>query len=109
MTEHKRRGQAAPTLQAHLLENVPGAICALDPSYRVIYWNRAAEELFGWASQEALGRSSEELLRASITGSARDDPLERLQREDPFRGEVLLPRREHFSWADVRSRLIRSR
>ena len=53
--DERKRQEAALALQAHLLANVHDAICALDASYRITYWNGAAEELFGWTREEALG------------------------------------------------------
>ena len=57
--DERKRQEAALALQAHLLENVHDAICAFDESYRVTYWNRAAEEFFGWTREEAVGRAQQ--------------------------------------------------
>ena len=43
-------------LQAQLLEAVGEAVIALDSDRKVIYWNRAAEEMYGFSSEEVLGR-----------------------------------------------------
>ena len=54
--------------QARLLDAVGQAVIATDLEGRILYWNRAAEEIYGWSSEEALGRRlrnltlSEELL-----------------------------------------------
>ena len=107
--DERKRQEAALALQAHLLENVHDAICALDDAYRVTYWNEAAEELFGWTREEALGRPSTDLLKASIPGSSREDALQALLSEGSFRGEVLYRHKDgHEIWADVHSRLIRA-
>ena len=37
-------------------EASPLAICTFSPESRVLSWNRAAEELFGWTAEEVLGR-----------------------------------------------------
>lgn len=34
-----------------------GAVIGTDASGTVVYWNRQAEELYGWPSQEAMGRN----------------------------------------------------
>ena len=53
------RTQAAEQLrfQARLLETVGQAIIATDVAGVITYWNRAAEELYGWAAVEAQGRN----------------------------------------------------
>ena len=107
---HRRaQGQeAAVARQAHLLDNVHDAILALDASYRVTYWNEAAEELFGWTREEATGRPSRDLLRATIPGATWDEALQALLDAGSFRGEVLYRHKDgHEIWADVHSRLIR--
>ncbi|MDP3894618.1 PAS domain S-box protein, partial [Nocardioides sp.] len=51
-------------LQASLLEAVGQAVIATDVRGIVIYWNGAAERLYGWSAQEAVGRSVIELTPA---------------------------------------------
>ena len=54
--------------QARLLDAVGQSIIATDLEGKVLYWNRAAEVLYGYSAEEALGRNlrdltlSEELL-----------------------------------------------
>ena len=42
--------------QARLLDAVGQAIIATDPQGRIVYWNRAAQELYGWSKEEVMGR-----------------------------------------------------
>ncbi len=32
----------------------------------ITYWNRGAQELFGWTSEEAVGKRSQELLQTTF-------------------------------------------
>jgi PAS domain S-box-containing protein len=48
-------------VHARLLDQVQEAVIAADLSGRVIYWNRFAENLYGWKAKEALGRNILEL------------------------------------------------
>jgi diguanylate cyclase (GGDEF)-like protein/PAS domain S-box-containing protein len=80
--------------QAKLLEAVGQSIIATDLEGKVLYWNRAAEELYGWSSEEALGRRlrdltlSEELLdQAEVVAS-------HLRAGRTWSGEVLLRRKD---------------
>ncbi len=50
--------------QAELLDKARDAILVRDLDHRVLYWNRGAERLYGWAREEAVGRSTSELLLA---------------------------------------------
>jgi PAS domain S-box-containing protein len=59
VAEEKLREQAA------LLEKASDAICVTDTSQRIQYWNKSAENLYGWTAREALGRDFNELLFSS--------------------------------------------
>ena len=50
--------------QASMLDQVKNAVVRTDLKGIVTYWNRAAESLFGWSAQEALGRPVIELTPA---------------------------------------------
>ncbi len=59
--------------QAHLLESVHDAIYATDQHHAITYWNRAAEQMYGWTAQEALGHKAHELLQMHLTKQQRDE------------------------------------
>src|SRR4030095_12787056 len=48
-----------------LLENSPTAIVELDLADRILAWNPAAETLFGYTRQEAIGRNIDDLVANS--------------------------------------------
>ena len=54
----------AMRFQSVLLDSVGEAVIATDVGGLVIYWNGAAERLYGWTAQEAMGRSIVELTPA---------------------------------------------
>lgn len=54
-TEQKIREQAA------LLDVATDAIFVRDFDNRILYWNKAAENLYGWKKEEALGKKTREL------------------------------------------------
>ena len=62
--ELDRHDTADETLwfQSKLLDAVGQPIIAVDLRRVVIYWNRAAEAMFGWSAAEAIGRSSVDLI-----------------------------------------------
>jgi PAS domain S-box-containing protein len=39
----------------HHIENTPLAVIERDKDFRIIYWNKRAEELFGWSAKEVMG------------------------------------------------------
>ena len=42
--------------QASLLDKARDAILVCDLSHRILYWNKGAERIYGWHSEEVLGR-----------------------------------------------------
>ncbi|MDZ7708343.1 MAG: PAS domain S-box protein [Trueperaceae bacterium] len=51
-----RRAVESTEFQAELLREVPNAVIATDADGTVTYWNPAAERLYGWTADEAIGR-----------------------------------------------------
>jgi PAS domain S-box-containing protein len=45
------------TALSHLLRHLADAVIVADPEGTVVFWNDAAQRLFGWSEQEAVGRS----------------------------------------------------
>jgi len=63
----RRADEARIREQAALLDEAQDAILVHDLTGRVQYWNRSAERLYGWASQEVLGQPVPEgLLEADL-------------------------------------------
>jgi PAS domain S-box-containing protein len=67
---------AERTQQASLLNLTHDTIFVRDMSDVITYWNRGAEELYGWSPEEAIGKSSHELLRTAFP-----TPLEDIRAE----------------------------
>jgi protein-histidine pros-kinase len=68
-----------------LSEEVPDAILAVTPEGKVLYWNRAAEMIFGYSRLEAEGR----LLTDLIVPPDRTDEERRIQAEALGQGVVV--------------------
>jgi PAS domain S-box-containing protein len=80
--------------QAHMLEAVGQAVVATDREGHVIYWNRAAEELYGWSATEALGRLLLELTLTEEQGRLAAEVVERLERGESWSGEFQVRHRD---------------
>jgi len=58
----ERRLRASEARLSAILEHANDAVVSIDQNARIIQWNRAAEQLFGWRFDEAIGRDAIELL-----------------------------------------------
>jgi PAS domain S-box-containing protein len=63
----RRRMQAAVTEQAALLDIAREAIQVKDMQGKIIYWNKGAENLYGWTAAEMLGRKSAATICEGVT------------------------------------------
>jgi len=72
--------------QASLLDKASDAIIVIGINHHISYWNKAAEKLYGWTCDEALGNSPENLL---WDDEAAFNEVTRLTIEDgEWRGEI---------------------
>ena len=92
VTERKRVERAVEE-QARLLDLSFDAIFVRDPADRITYWNNGARQLYGYTSEEALGRVSHELLRTKFP-EALDCITERLNRDGRWTGELIHKRKD---------------
>ncbi|MCB0345258.1 MAG: PAS domain S-box protein, partial [Bdellovibrionales bacterium] len=72
---------------AALLDNTQDAIIVRDLDDRVLFWNRAAESLYGWTSREALGKTMTSLIPPQ-SPDYDDEALRLLLMEGKWRGEL---------------------
>jgi PAS domain S-box-containing protein len=70
---------AERTQQANLLNLTHDTIFVRDMSDVITYWNRGAEELYGWTAGEAIGRRAHELLQAVLPAPAEEIRTELLR------------------------------
>ncbi len=53
----QRAAEESIRFDAQLLNAVGQSVIATDMAGKILYWNRAAEEMFGWSAEEAIGRN----------------------------------------------------
>lgn len=77
----RERVEAALNEKASLLNLTHDTIFVRDINDTITYWNRGAEERYGWTSEEAVGKVSHQLMQTIFP-----EPLERLNEELLRRG-----------------------
>jgi PAS domain S-box-containing protein len=79
--------------QAALLDLAPDAIVVRDMQSRILLWNSGAEVMYGWLSEDALGRNIYELLRTEFS-----EPTEEIESklllEGRWEGEAIHRKRD---------------
>ncbi len=84
----RKRAKNARARQASLLDLAHDAIMVRSfETGEIVYWSRGAETLYGWSSNEAVGRVSHTLLRTSFPGP-REEIDEQVRRTGAWEGEL---------------------
>ena len=92
-TAQLERQAATLREQAELLELTHDAVMVLDMDSKIAFWNRGAEELYGWSKEEAVGKVSHALLRTRFPRPFEEIKAEVL-REEHWEGEVVHHKRD---------------
>jgi PAS domain S-box-containing protein len=81
-------------LQNRLLDAVEQAVIATDLQGTIFYWNRFAESLYGWPSEEAVGRKITEVIPAPEQLQWANQVLKNLRLGQSWAGEFLVQHRD---------------
>lgn len=75
------RKEAKETLRFHdaILGSIADAVLAIDPSFRITYFNAAAEQTYGWKAAEVIGKTAREVVRSELPEPERKSIYEKLQ------------------------------
>lgn len=89
----RQRVQETLRQRADLLDLTHDTIFARDMNNVITYWNRGAEELYGWKSNEAVGRVTHELTQ-TIFPAPLEEINETLLSTDRWEGELIHTKRD---------------
>ena len=87
-TTGQERAERRQAFHALLFDRINDAVIATDTDLRVTAWNRAAEDLYGWTADEAIGRYAREVTGAVVTTPERREHLATLAREGSLQHRV---------------------
>src|SRR6266576_3368366 len=95
IAERKRR-EGMLREQASLLNLTHDTVIVRDMNDVITYWNRGAEERYGWSSEEAVGRVSHELIQTRFPKPLQEINAE-LLKTGQWEGELIHIRRDRTS------------
>ena len=84
----EQQTEAALREQANLLNLTHDSIFVRDADDVITYWNRGAEELYGWTAEKAVGRVSHQLTQTVFPGPI-DEIRAQLLRNGRWEGELV--------------------
>jgi PAS domain S-box-containing protein len=100
--EDRRQAKEALRQRAGLLDLTHDTIFVRDLNDVILYWNRGATELYGWTEQEALGKTTHEVLQ-TVFPAPLDEIRDQLFRTGRWEGEL------HHTKRDGTSVIVASR
>ena len=80
--------------QKAMLDRVGQAVVGCGVDDRVVYWNQAATDLYGWAEEEALGRKYYDLIPTALTIEIEKEIRTALQKGSVWSGELIVRNKE---------------
>jgi len=89
MEQALRESESQLRQQKRLVELARVPIFIWEPRGGILEWNRGCEELYGFTSEEAIGKRKEELLKTEVPGSSFEEVTNKLRDEGIWTGELL--------------------
>ncbi len=83
-----RERQKYINYQAGLIKDVPDAIISTDMQFKVLSWNAAAEQMYGWADSETLGHPADEFINNEATHILREEMIKTTMEQGRWKGEI---------------------
>jgi len=85
--EELKREVVERSQQASLLNLTHDSIFVRDMDFTIRYWNRGAQELYGWTAEQAVGKHSQQLLE-TVFPTPLDEIVAELRRTGRWEGEL---------------------
>jgi PAS domain S-box-containing protein len=86
--EELKREVEERSQQASLLNLTHDSIFVRGMDFTITYWNRGAQELYGWTAEQAVGKHSQQLLE-TVFPTPLDEVLAELRQTGRWEGELL--------------------
>ena len=85
-----RKAEVRNSFKAELLNTIGQAVMATDLNGKINFWNKAAEKIYGWTSEEAIGNN---IIRITPSQQSKEQAIELMQeltRGNAWSGEFLV-------------------
>lgn len=96
ITESKK---AEENLRYHadLLDQLSDAVISTDLDFNIRSWNSAAERIYGWSAEEAVGKKMRTLINTQYLTESQEEVVNRFLTDGQWNGEVIQQRKDRSS------------
>ena len=91
---NRKRAEEKLRFQARLLDVIGQAVITTDAQGNIIYWNRAAERLYGWSEEEVMGRPITEVTPSEDLVNRAEEIMADLMAGKSWSGELEVRRKD---------------
>jgi PAS domain S-box-containing protein len=86
--EERKQAEARLRYQATLLKNISDAVISSDLDFRIISWNEAAHEIYGWKAEEIMGKKLRDVLQTQQSDIKQKEMLVAVRHRGKWISEV---------------------
>ncbi len=87
--EHSQALQISKKQANAILNSVGDAIVTTDLNFTIQSWNKAAEDLYGWAESEVVGKKIFDVVISSLDSAAQDELISEIFSKGEWKGEII--------------------
>ncbi len=95
LTAEKKNLEQELHYQAMLVENVSDAIISTDINLTIKSWNKAAEIMYGWKSDEIIGKAMSEIIPEEAPYAQNEKVREHIFEKGFWRGEIIQKKKDN--------------
>jgi PAS domain S-box-containing protein len=85
----RRKMEAKLRYHAGLVESISDAIVSSGADYKIVSWNKAAEEMYGWTEGEVIGKRIMDVTRSAPVTDTVQEIMEALNKSNHWKGEAV--------------------
>jgi PAS domain S-box-containing protein len=88
ITERKK-AEDIVRYHAKLVENISDAVVSSDQNYKIISWNKGAEDMYGWKAEDVIGKTLSEAIAVDSSSASEAFIKEQLDKNAHWTGEAV--------------------
>jgi len=91
----RKKAEEKIKYQAKLVDSISDAIISTDLDFNILSWNKAAENIYGWKSDDVIGELVADILKTEYINQDRNKILKIIHKKGHWSGEVIQQRKSH--------------
>lgn len=90
----RKEAERSIAQQSNIIQYINDAVIVADEHLAITSWNSAAERMYGWSSEEMIGKTGESRLKTEFFNTTREEALQQLRDTGEFSAEITQLRKD---------------